>query len=138
MHRRFAVEGSDFLALVRLWDHLREPALRRYGGPGSGIYRSNDGGTTWQLLAGGLPQFWWIETVGLACLWAAAALTLLKRAGATGIRIVCLVAAPEGIQAVHAQHPEIPIYVAAIDRQLNESGYILPGLGDAGDRTFGT
>ena len=54
------------------------------------------------------------------------------------MKFVCLVAAPEGIAALHAQHPEVPIYCAAIDRQLNEKGYILPGLGDAGDRIFGT
>ncbi len=54
------------------------------------------------------------------------------------MKFVCLVAAPEGIAALHAAHPEVPIYTAAIDRQLNEKGYILPGLGDAGDRIFGT
>jgi len=69
---------------------------------------------------------------------ALAAVAFLKGAGATAIRLVCLVAAPEGIQALHAQHPEIPVYCAAVDRQLNERGYILPGLGDAGDRIFGT
>src|SRR6478672_4651686 len=68
----------------------------------------------------------------------AAAVSFLKKAGVSSMRFVCLVAAPEGIQALHAQHPEIPIYTAAIDRQLNEKGYILPGLGDAGDRIFGT
>ena len=69
---------------------------------------------------------------------ALAAVAFLKGAGATSIRMVCLVAAPEGIQALHAQHPEIPVYCAAVDRQLNEKAYILPGLGDAGDRIFGT
>ena len=54
------------------------------------------------------------------------------------MRFVCLVPAPEAIQAFHQHHPEIPIYAAAIDRQLNDKGYILPGLGDAGDRIFGT
>ena len=68
----------------------------------------------------------------------AAAVSFLKKAGVASMRFVCLVAAPEGIQALHAQHPEVPIYTAAIDRQLNEKGYILPGLGDAGDRLFGT
>ena len=68
----------------------------------------------------------------------ASAVTLLKRAGVTSMKFVCLVAAPEGIQALHAQHPEVPIYCAAVDRQLNERGYIMPGLGDAGDRLFGT
>ena len=69
---------------------------------------------------------------------ASASAEYLKRAGVTSMRFVCLVAAPEGIQAFHARHPEIPLYCAAIDRQLNEKGYILPGLGDAGDRIFGT
>ena len=69
---------------------------------------------------------------------ALAAVAFLKGAGAASIRLVCLVAAPEGIQALHAKHPEIPVYCAAVDRQLNEKGYILPGLGDAGDRIFGT
>jgi uracil phosphoribosyltransferase len=54
------------------------------------------------------------------------------------MKFVCLVAAPEGIAAFHRQHPDVPIYCAAIDRELNEKGYILPGLGDAGDRLFGT
>jgi uracil phosphoribosyltransferase len=68
----------------------------------------------------------------------AAAITFLKNAGVKSMKFVCLVAAPEGIAALHAQHPEVPIYCAAVDRQLNEKGYILPGLGDAGDRIFGT
>jgi uracil phosphoribosyltransferase len=67
-----------------------------------------------------------------------AAVTFLKNAGVTNIRFVCLVAAPEGIANLHKHHPEVPIYCAAVDRQLNEKGYILPGLGDAGDRLFGT
>ena len=75
-----------------------------------------------------------LATGGSAC----ASAEYLKGAGVTSIRFVCLVAAPEGIQSFHARHPEIPIYCAAIDRQLDEHGYILPGLGDAGDRIFGT
>src|SRR5438034_456411 len=67
-----------------------------------------------------------------------AAVSFLKKAGVNAMKFVCLVAAPEGITALHRQHPEVPIYCAAIDRQLNEKGYILPGLGDAGDRIFGT
>ena len=67
-----------------------------------------------------------------------AAISILKQSGVFSMKFVCLVAAPEGIQAIHANHPEVPIYCAAIDRQLNEKGYILPGLGDAGDRIFGT
>jgi len=67
-----------------------------------------------------------------------AAVTFLKKAGVAAMKFVCLVAAPEGIKSLHATHPEVPIYCAAIDRQLNEKGYILPGLGDAGDRIFGT
>lgn len=67
-----------------------------------------------------------------------AAISFLKKAGVTSIRFVCLVAAPEGIATLHQHHPEVPIYCAAIDRELNDKGYILPGLGDAGDRIFGT
>lgn len=67
-----------------------------------------------------------------------AAVSFLKKAGVKHMRFVCLVAAPEGIAAVHKLHPEVPIYCAAVDRQLNDKGYILPGLGDAGDRIFGT
>ena len=69
---------------------------------------------------------------------AIAAITFLKRAGVNNLRFMCLVASPEGIQALQESHPDVPIYCAAIDRQLNEKGYILPGLGDAGDRIFGT
>jgi uracil phosphoribosyltransferase len=69
---------------------------------------------------------------------AAAAVSALKQAGARRIRLLCIVAAPEGAQRMLEEHPEIPIFAAALDRQLNEKGYILPGLGDAGDRLFGT
>ena len=69
---------------------------------------------------------------------ASAAVHSLKRAGATDIRFMCLVAAPEGVRRLSGQHPDVRIYAAALDRELNESGYILPGLGDAGDRLFGT
>jgi uracil phosphoribosyltransferase len=62
----------------------------------------------------------------------------LKRAGARRISFVCLVAAPEGVKALHAAHPEVPILTAALDRELDANGYIRPGLGDAGDRIFGT
>lgn len=66
------------------------------------------------------------------------AITQLKKAGAMRIRFLCLVAAPEGVAKLEAAHPDVPIFAAALDRQLNEVGYILPGLGDAGDRLFGT
>ena len=69
---------------------------------------------------------------------AAAAVASLKRAGATRIRFLCLVAAPEGVSRLSRDHPDVPIYCAALDRELNAQGYILPGLGDAGDRLFGT
>ena len=62
----------------------------------------------------------------------------MKRAGAQRISFVCLVAAPEGVTALRAAHPEVPILTAALDRELDENGYIRPGLGDAGDRIFGT
>ncbi len=69
---------------------------------------------------------------------AIAALDLLKEAGARKIRFLCLVAAPEGVAALSTAHPDVPIFTAALDERLNEKGYILPGLGDAGDRLFGT
>ena len=69
---------------------------------------------------------------------AAAAVTSLKRAGATRIRFLCLVAAPAGVRRLADAHPDVVVYCAALDRELNDQGYILPGLGDAGDRLFGT
>ena len=69
---------------------------------------------------------------------AVSAIDSLKRTGATRIRFLCLVAAPAGVRRVHDAHPDVPIYCASLDRELNEHGYILPGLGDAGDRLFGT
>ena len=69
---------------------------------------------------------------------AAAALDMLKKRGCKKLIFVCLVAAPEGVQRLSKAHPDVPIFAAALDRQLNEQGYILPGLGDAGDRLFGT
>jgi uracil phosphoribosyltransferase len=62
----------------------------------------------------------------------------LKEAGAKQIKFVCLLAAPEGIDAFASAHPDVPIFTAAIDRELNDHGYIMPGLGDAGDRIYGT
>ena len=67
-----------------------------------------------------------------------AALSLLKEKGAKHIILMCLVAAPEGVRVINHDHPDVPLYVAAIDEKLNEKGYIVPGLGDAGDRIFGT
>ena len=69
---------------------------------------------------------------------AAAAVSRLQQAGASRIKVVCLLAAPEGIAAFHAAHPNVPVFTAAIDRQLDDHAYIRPGLGDAGDRLFGT
>jgi uracil phosphoribosyltransferase len=69
---------------------------------------------------------------------AAAAVSRLKQAGATQINFVCLLAAPEGLRTFRDEHPDVPIFTAAIDRGLDENGYIRPGLGDAGDRLFGT
>ena len=66
------------------------------------------------------------------------AIRLIKEAGAKTIRLVCLISAPEGIYAIQKAHPDVDIYVASIDEKLNEHGYIVPGLGDAGDRLFGT
>jgi uracil phosphoribosyltransferase len=69
---------------------------------------------------------------------ASAAISMLKDAGATDLRMICLVAAPEGIERLQKDHPEVTIYAAALDDHLNEKGYIVPGLGDAGDRMYGT
>jgi uracil phosphoribosyltransferase len=69
---------------------------------------------------------------------AIAAVERLKEAGAKQIKFVCLLAAPEGIDAFTSAHPDVPIFTAAIDRELNDHGYIMPGLGDAGDRIYGT
>ena len=68
----------------------------------------------------------------------AAAIDLLKESGATDIRFLCLLAAPEGVARMKERHPDVPIITGALDERLNEKGYILPGLGDAGDRMFGT
>ena len=68
----------------------------------------------------------------------AAAVSRLKENGASNIRFVSLLAAPEGIEYFHSEHPDVPIYTAAVDEKLNDHAYILPGLGDAGDRIFGT
>lgn len=68
----------------------------------------------------------------------AAAITYLKKKGARTLVCVTLVSAPEGVKRVHREHPEVPIFTCALDRKLNSKGYILPGLGDAGDRIFGT
>ncbi|MTI93977.1 MAG: uracil phosphoribosyltransferase [Firmicutes bacterium] len=75
-----------------------------------------------------------LATGGSAC----AAVDFIKERGATNIRLMCLIAAPEGIQRVQEQHPDVEIYLAGVDDKLNEHAYIVPGLGDAGDRLFGT
>ncbi len=75
-----------------------------------------------------------LATGGSAC----DALTMLKERGCTSIRLMCLVGVPEGIAKVQAEHPDVDIYLAAVDDHLNENAYIVPGLGDAGDRIFGT
>ncbi len=69
---------------------------------------------------------------------AADAISLLKKRGAINLRLMCLISSPEGIELVKEKHPDVDIYVGAIDEKLNEKGYIVPGLGDAGDRLFGT
>jgi uracil phosphoribosyltransferase len=69
---------------------------------------------------------------------AIAALDRLKESGVSSLKLACLIAAPEGVAALHAAHPDVPIWVGAVDSHLNEHGYIVPGLGDAGDRIFGT
>ncbi|CAN7146894.1 uracil phosphoribosyltransferase [Paenibacillus sp. LjRoot153] len=67
-----------------------------------------------------------------------AAIEVLKRRGCTRIKLMCLIAAPEGVASVQKEHPDVDIYVAAVDDHLNDHGYIVPGLGDAGDRLYGT
>jgi len=69
---------------------------------------------------------------------ASAAISALKQRGAKNLKLMCLVAAPEGIKVIQDDHPDVDIYVAAVDEKLNDHGYIVPGLGDAGDRLFGT
>lgn len=69
---------------------------------------------------------------------ASAAITLLKQKGVKNIRFLCIIAAPEGIECMKREHPDVDIYVGALDEHLNDHGYIVPGLGDAGDRIFGT
>lgn len=69
---------------------------------------------------------------------AAAGIRFMKQRGVKNIKLMCLIAAPEGIQRVHSEHPDVDIFTAAVDDYLNELGYIVPGLGDAGDRLFGT
>ncbi len=69
---------------------------------------------------------------------AIAAINSIKQRGAKNIKLVCLVGAPEGVKAVNEAHPDVTIYLASLDEKLNEKGYIVPGLGDAGDRIFGT
>ena len=75
-----------------------------------------------------------LATGGSAC----DAITMLKERGCHNIRLMCLVGAPEGIERVQKEHPDVDIYLAAVDEKLNENAYIVPGLGDAGDRIFGT
>ena len=69
---------------------------------------------------------------------AGAAISRVKQTNPRSIKYVCLLAAPEGVKVLQEAHPDVKVYTAALDRQLNEKGYILPGLGDAGDRLFGT
>ena len=69
---------------------------------------------------------------------ASLALSLLKKRGAKGIKLMCLIAAPEGLERIRKDHPDTEVVVAAIDERLNDHGYIVPGLGDAGDRIYGT
>lgn len=75
-----------------------------------------------------------LATGGSAC----DALTALKKRGCRQIKLMSIIGAPEGIEKVASMHPDVPVYVSTLDRELNENGYILPGLGDAGDRLFGT
>lgn len=69
---------------------------------------------------------------------ASAAITNIKKRGAKDVRLVCLIGAPEGVKVIEHDHPDVPLYLGTLDSHLNEQGYIVPGLGDAGDRLFGT
>ena len=69
---------------------------------------------------------------------AAAAISEIKKAGARSVSLICLVSAPRGIEHLQSEHPDVTVYTASIDRELNDRGYIVPGLGDAGDRLYGT
>ena len=69
---------------------------------------------------------------------ASAAITMLKAKGVKHIRLMCIIAAPEGVERMKKDHPDVNLYIGAMDERLNECGYIVPGLGDAGDRIFGT
>ena len=69
---------------------------------------------------------------------ASAAITMLKQKGVKNIRFMCIIAAPEGVEKLSKDHPDVDVYVGALDEKLNENAYIVPGLGDAGDRIFGT
>ena len=69
---------------------------------------------------------------------AAAAISAIKKGGARSVSLICLVAAPQGIELLQREHPDVTVYTASVDRELNERGYIVPGLGDAGDRLYGT
>ena len=75
-----------------------------------------------------------LATGGSAC----DAIDALKKRGCHDIKFMCIIAAPEGIRKVHEKHPDVPVYISTLDRCLNDRSYILPGLGDAGDRLFGT
>ena len=68
----------------------------------------------------------------------AAAIQMLKNRGVKNIRFMCIIAAPEGVKKLQEAHPDVEVYIGALDEKLNEHGYIVPGLGDAGDRIFGT
>ena len=108
-----------------------------------GIYREHDTLTPveyyFKIPAGGDARDFFVLDPMLATGGSAVdAVTALKKAGAQRIRFLCLVASPEGVGKLGAAHPDVPVYAAALDRALNDKGYILPGLGDAGDRLFGT
>jgi uracil phosphoribosyltransferase len=108
-----------------------------------GVYRDEEALSPveyYERFPPGLPDAWIFVVDPMLATGGSAvhALDRLKRAGATRVSLVCLVSAPEGLAAVEASHPDVPVWTAAVDRQLDERGYIRPGLGDAGDRVFGT
>jgi len=108
-----------------------------------GIYREHDTLTPveyyFKIPSGGDARDFYVLDPMLATGGSAVdAITALKKAGAQRIRFLCLVAAPAGVRKLQQAHPDVPVFTAALDRTLNDKGYILPGLGDAGDRLFGT
>ena len=107
-------------------------------GIGTVYYRMNYKGNNGKNLFADSATSEPVATSGATGGSAIAAINSIKQRGAKNIKLVCLVGAPEGVKAVNEAHPDVTIYLASLDEKLNDKGYIVPGLGDAGDRIFGT